>query len=112
MTYSDASEFVSELRGLPNVILTPHIGGSTEEAQQDIGRYVAGKLRDFVVDGSTTTYSNLVEEHSDRTLSSFGITVHMLSQGDEFDLSTRTPSAHPADSMEETEEKERGTGTE
>ena len=41
-------EFVSELRGLPNVILTPHIGGSTEEAQQDIGRFVAGKLRDFV----------------------------------------------------------------
>src|SRR4051794_39331942 len=39
-------EFVSELRGLRNVILTPHIGGSTEEAQQDIGRYVAGKLRD------------------------------------------------------------------
>ena len=41
-------EFVSELRGLPNVILTPHIGGSTEEAQQDIGEFVAGKLRDFV----------------------------------------------------------------
>jgi D-3-phosphoglycerate dehydrogenase len=52
-------EFVSELRGLPNVILTPHIGGSTEEAQQDIGRYVAGKLRDFVVDGATTMSVNL-----------------------------------------------------
>jgi len=52
-------EFVSELRGLPNVILTPHIGGSTEEAQQDIGRYVAGKLRDFVVDGTTTMSVNL-----------------------------------------------------
>jgi D-3-phosphoglycerate dehydrogenase len=52
-------EFVSELRGLPNVILTPHIGGSTEEAQQDIGRYVAGKLRDFVADGSTTMSVNL-----------------------------------------------------
>ena len=52
-------EFVSELRGLPNVILTPHIGGSTEEAQQDIGRYVAGKIRDYVVDGSTTMSVNL-----------------------------------------------------
>jgi D-3-phosphoglycerate dehydrogenase len=52
-------EFVSDLRGLDNVILTPHIGGSTEEAQQDIGRYVAGKMRDFVVDGATTMSVNL-----------------------------------------------------
>ena len=52
-------EFVSELRGLPNVVLTPHIGGSTEEAQQDIGRYVAGKLRDFLVEGATTMSVNL-----------------------------------------------------
>jgi D-3-phosphoglycerate dehydrogenase / 2-oxoglutarate reductase len=52
-------EFVSELRGLDNVILTPHIGGSTEEAQQDIGRYVAGKLRDYFVDGATTMSVNL-----------------------------------------------------
>jgi D-3-phosphoglycerate dehydrogenase / 2-oxoglutarate reductase len=52
-------EFVSELRGLDNVILTPHIGGSTEEAQQDIGRYVAAKLRDYVVEGATTMSVNL-----------------------------------------------------
>ena len=52
-------EFVSELRGLPNVILTPHIGGSTEEAQQDIGRFVAGKFRDFVRDGTTAMCVNL-----------------------------------------------------
>jgi len=52
-------EFVSALRGLPNVILTPHIGGSTEEAQQDIGRFVAGKLRDFVVDGATAMSVNV-----------------------------------------------------
>jgi D-3-phosphoglycerate dehydrogenase len=51
-------EFVSELRGLDNVILTPHIGGSTEEAQQDIGRFVAGKFRDFVRDGSTSMSVN------------------------------------------------------
>ena len=52
-------EFVSELRGLPNVILTPHIGGSTEEAQQDIGRFVAGKFRDYVLEGSTSMSVNL-----------------------------------------------------
>ncbi len=56
---SRGEEFESQLRGLPNVILTPHIGGSTEEAQQDIGRYVAGKLRDFVADGTTTMSVNL-----------------------------------------------------
>jgi D-3-phosphoglycerate dehydrogenase len=52
-------EFVSELRGLRNVILTPHIGGSTQEAQQDIGRFVAGKLRDFVLEGATSMSVNL-----------------------------------------------------
>ena len=51
---SKGEEFVSVLRGLPNVILTPHVGGSTEEAQQDIGNFVAGKLRDYVADGSTS----------------------------------------------------------
>jgi D-3-phosphoglycerate dehydrogenase / 2-oxoglutarate reductase len=52
-------EFVSELRGLANVILTPHIGGSTEEAQRDIGRFVAGKFRDFVLEGATAMSVNL-----------------------------------------------------
>jgi D-3-phosphoglycerate dehydrogenase len=52
-------EFVSELRGLANVILTPHIGGSTEEAQQDIGRFVAGKFRDFVLEGATAMSVNV-----------------------------------------------------
>jgi D-3-phosphoglycerate dehydrogenase len=54
-------EFVSELRGLPNVILTPHIGGSTEEAQQDIGQFVAGKLADYVASGATSLSINLPE---------------------------------------------------
>ncbi|MFI1989831.1 phosphoglycerate dehydrogenase [Actinoplanes sp. NPDC020271] len=52
-------EFLSELRGLPNVILTPHIGGSTEEAQSDIGGFVANKLAKFLVDGNTTLSVNL-----------------------------------------------------
>ena len=52
-------EFLSELRGLPNVILTPHVGGSTEEAQQDIGHFVSGKLRDYAADGTTSLSVNL-----------------------------------------------------
>jgi D-3-phosphoglycerate dehydrogenase len=52
-------EFVSELRGLSNVILTPHVGGSTEEAQQDIGDFVAGKLADYVSSGATALSVNL-----------------------------------------------------
>jgi D-3-phosphoglycerate dehydrogenase / 2-oxoglutarate reductase len=52
-------EFKSELRGLPNVILTPHIGGSTEEAQADIGSFVAEKLLKYVSEGSTTLSVNL-----------------------------------------------------
>jgi D-3-phosphoglycerate dehydrogenase len=51
--------FESPLQGIPNVILTPHIGGSTEEAQEDIGRFVASKLRDYVDRGTTTLSVNL-----------------------------------------------------
>jgi D-3-phosphoglycerate dehydrogenase len=52
-------QFSSVLRGLPNVILTPHIGGSTQEAQYDIGRFVAGKLADYTRTGATTLSVNL-----------------------------------------------------
>jgi len=51
--------FDSELRGLPNVILTPHVGGSTQEAQESIGNFVSGKLRDYLTTGSTTLSVNL-----------------------------------------------------
>ena len=52
---------VSKLQGLENVILTPHIGGSTLEAQVDIGRYVAGKLADYEAHGATSMCVNLPE---------------------------------------------------
>ena len=51
--------FVSALQGMRNIILTPHIGGSTEEAQRDIGIFVATRLRDYVYGGSTTLSVNL-----------------------------------------------------
>jgi len=51
-------EFVSELRGLPNTILTPHIGGSTAEAQENIGMFVPGKLMDYINTGSTSSSVN------------------------------------------------------
>lgn len=55
---SNDEEFVSELRGLPNTILTPHIGGSTAEAQENIGNFVPGKLMDYINTGSTSNSVN------------------------------------------------------
>ncbi len=51
--------FDSPLRGMDNVILTPHVGGSTEEAQRSIGEFVAGKLAGYVRSGSTDMSVNL-----------------------------------------------------
>jgi len=64
---------------------------------------VLGRGGVYVVDASRTTHSNVGE--AKETLSRFGIAVHMLSQGDRFDLSTRTPSSHSAESMERVEAK-------
>ena len=58
---SNDEPFVSDLMGLPNVILTPHIGGSTEEAQLDIGHYVSKKIIYYINTGTTFGSVNLPE---------------------------------------------------
>lgn len=50
--------FETELRNLDNVILTPHIGGSTEEAQRDIADFVPNKIMDYINSGSTVDAVN------------------------------------------------------
>ncbi|MBX3462195.1 MAG: phosphoglycerate dehydrogenase [Planctomycetes bacterium] len=58
---SNDERFESPLRRFDNVILTPHIGGSTAEAQQNIGAEVAGKLLRYSDNGSTLTAVNFPE---------------------------------------------------
>ncbi|MBD3627201.1 phosphoglycerate dehydrogenase [Cyclobacterium sp.] len=50
---NNSEPFVSELIGMPNTILTPHIGGSTLEAQQNIARFVPGKIIEYINTGNT-----------------------------------------------------------
>ncbi|MBA6328358.1 phosphoglycerate dehydrogenase [Colwellia sp. MB02u-6] len=58
---SNAEEFFSPLRAFENVILTPHIGGSTKEAQENIGLEVASKLAKYSDNGSTLSAVNFPE---------------------------------------------------
>ncbi|MBR9794327.1 MAG: phosphoglycerate dehydrogenase [Gammaproteobacteria bacterium] len=58
---SNNEEFESPLRQFDNVILTPHVGGSTQEAQQNIGIEVAGKLAKYSDNGSTLSAVNFPE---------------------------------------------------
>jgi D-3-phosphoglycerate dehydrogenase len=55
--------FRSALQEMPNVILTPHIGGSTEEAQQNIGQFVSAKLMHYLRTGDSTLSVNLPQCH-------------------------------------------------
>ena len=68
---SNNEEFISDLRQFDNVILTPHVGGSTQEAQENIGIEVAGKLAKYSDNGSTLSAVNFPEvslpEHTGRS---------------------------------------------
>jgi D-3-phosphoglycerate dehydrogenase len=68
---SNSEEFSSPLRKFDNVLLTPHVGGSTQEAQQNIGVEVAGKLVKYSDNGSTLSAVNFPEvslpEHTKRS---------------------------------------------
>lgn len=58
---SNSEEFVSPLRQFDNIFLTPHVGGSTQEAQRNIGTEVAGKMAKYSDNGSTLSAVNFPE---------------------------------------------------
>lgn len=79
---SEKEEFITPLRELENVILTPHIGGSTEEAQDNIGREVALKLARFLKAGTTRSAVNFPEiPHRDKQAVSRILNVHRNEPG-------------------------------
>lgn len=55
----------------------------------------------YVIDGSDVVDTNIAEEEPDRTVSILGLRLHVLSQGDEFDLMTRTPKIGKAEAIDD-----------
>jgi D-3-phosphoglycerate dehydrogenase len=93
---SNIDSFVSELQGLPNVVLTPHIGGSTSEAQASIGREVATSLIKFMTAGATTGAVNFPQVERDQAANTQRIlNVHRNVPGVLRDV-TRIVSEHQA----------------
>jgi cyanophycinase len=67
---------------------------------QDARFKVIGAGAVTVLDASDMTYSNLADEQTDRTLSAYNVRLHLLSQGDDFDIASRTPKNGPAEEVE------------
>ena len=70
---------------------------------------VIGSGAVYVVDGRHTTYSNLTSEAPDRTMSVFDVKLHVLSEGDGFDLRRRRPKGFPAETAERVSRRESKT---
>jgi cyanophycinase len=70
------------------------------------GFYVLGSGGVYVIDGTEVTYSNVAEEDTNKTLSIYNVRMHMLSQGDRFDLLNRMPRQMKGRAAEKLPEKE------
>ena len=55
----------------------------------------------YVIDGAGVTYTNIAEERVEKTLSIYDLKVHVLTQGDTFDLSSRRPHEHAGEEIDE-----------
>ena len=55
---NNKEKFESKVKGIEEIILSPHIGGSTKEAQKNIGSYVPDKIIDFINSGNTSSSVN------------------------------------------------------
>jgi D-3-phosphoglycerate dehydrogenase len=71
---NETKGFVTPLQGLPNVVLTPHVGGSTSEAQEAIGREVAVSLIRYIQHGTSTASVNFPQVELPTTEGTYRLT--------------------------------------